>query len=120
MNRDGKNLDSLTARELAVANIFGGYFKNREDTLKNWTENACEIKSVDVADAGSASVTADTSILIHKGTANGTCFGQPVGPVLGTSILRKGRLRVEGGIHDEYARLLIWILDFGLLGSRWG
>ncbi len=89
MNRDGKNLDSLTARELAFVNIFGGYFTNRTDTLKNWTENPCEIKSVDVADAGSVSVTTDTSILVHKGTANGTCFGQEVGPVLGTSIYVK-------------------------------
>ena len=89
MNRDGKKLDSLTARELAFVNIFGGYFTNRADTLKNWTENPCEIKSVDVANAGSVSVTADTSILIHQGTANGTCFGQKVGPVLGTSIYVK-------------------------------
>ncbi len=89
MNRDGKKLDSLTARELAFVNIFGGYFTTRADTLKNWSENPCEIKSVDVADAGSVSVTADTSILIHRGTANGTCFGQEVGPILGTSIYVK-------------------------------
>ncbi|MEP6705561.1 MAG: nuclear transport factor 2 family protein [Acidobacteriota bacterium] len=89
MNRDAKKLDSLTARELAFVNIFGGYFTNRADTLKNWTENPCEIKSVDVTDAASVSVAADTSILIHKGTANGTCFGQEVGPVLGTSIYVK-------------------------------
>ena len=89
MNRDAKLLDSLTARELAFVNIFGGYFTNREDTLKNWSENPCEIKSVDVADASSVSVTDDTSILMHKGTANGTCFGQPVAPILGTSIYVK-------------------------------
>ena len=89
MNRDGKKLDSLTARELAFVNIFGGYFRNREETLKNWTENPCEIKSVDVADATSVQVTNDTSILMHTGTANGTCFGQSVGPVLGTSIYVK-------------------------------
>ncbi|MEO8574305.1 MAG: nuclear transport factor 2 family protein, partial [Pyrinomonadaceae bacterium] len=89
MNRDAKKLDSLTARELAFVNIFGGYFTNRADTLKNWTENPCEIKSVDVTEASSVSVAVDTSILIHKGTANGTCFGQQVGPVLGTSIYVK-------------------------------
>ncbi len=89
MNRDGKKLDGLTARELAFVNIFGGYFTNRADTLKNWTENPCEIKSVDIADAASVSVTNDTSILIHNATANGTCFGQSVGPVLGTSIYVK-------------------------------
>src|SRR5688500_3291245 len=56
MNRDGPMLNNLTARELAFVNIFGGYFTNRADTLKNWTENPCEIKSVDIADAGSVSV----------------------------------------------------------------
>ena len=86
MNRDAAKLDSLTARELAFVNIFGGYFKHRSDTLKNWTENPCEIKSVDVTDATSVSVTDDTAILMHKGTANGTCFGQKVDPILGTSI----------------------------------
>jgi hypothetical protein len=89
MNRDGKKLDSLAARELAFVNIFGGYFTNRADTLKNWTENPCEIKSVDVANPTSGPVTNDTSILMHKGTANGTCFGQRVDPILGTSIYVK-------------------------------
>lgn len=89
MNRDARMLDALTARELAFVNIFGGYFTNRTDTLKDWTENPCEIKSVDVADASSVSVAGDTSILFHKGTANGTCFGQKVGPILGTSIYVK-------------------------------
>ena len=89
MNRDGAKLDALAARELAFVNIFGGYFKNRTDTLKNWTENPCEIKSVDVAEPTSVSVTEDTAILMHKGTANGTCFGQKVDPILGTSIYVK-------------------------------
>lgn len=89
MNRDGKKLDSLTARELAFVNIFGGYFTNRVDTLKNWTENPCEIKSVEVANATSVQVTNDTSILMHRGIANGTCFGQRVDPILGTSIYVK-------------------------------
>lgn len=86
MNRDGVRLDSLVARELAFVNIFGGYFKNRADTLKNWTENPCEITSVEVANPGSVSITDDTSILMHKGIANGTCFGQKVDPILGTSV----------------------------------
>lgn len=86
MNRDAKKLDSLTARELAFVNIFGGYFKNREDTLKNWTENPCEIKSVDVGNATSGPISPDTWILLHNATANGTCFGQKVDPILGTSI----------------------------------
>ncbi|MEO7538744.1 MAG: nuclear transport factor 2 family protein [Pyrinomonadaceae bacterium] len=89
MKRDGKRLDELTARELAFVNIFGGYFTNRAETLKNWTENPCEIKSVDVADPWSVQVASDTAVFIHKGTANGTCFGQKVGPVLGTSIYVK-------------------------------
>jgi hypothetical protein len=89
MSRDAAKLDSLTARELAFVNIFGGYFKNRVDTLKDWTANPCEIKSVDVADATSVSVTDDTAILMHRGTANGTCFGQKVDPILGTSVYVK-------------------------------
>lgn len=89
MNRDGKKLDEMTARELAFVNIFGDHFRNRADTLKNWTENPCEIKSVEVGNATTVSITPDTSVLFHRGTADGTCFGQKVGPILGTSIYVK-------------------------------
>ncbi len=93
MKRDGKTLDELTAKELSFVNIFGGYFANRSDTLKDWSDTKCEITSVGSSDASSISVTDDTSILFHIGGAEGTCFGQQVPPVFGTSIYVK-----DGGV----------------------
>ena len=89
MTRDGKKLAELTAPELAFVNIFGGYYPNREETLKNWTENPCQITRVDVANTLSIAVTNDTSLFFHKGTAEGTCFGKKVGPVYRNSIYVK-------------------------------
>ena len=89
MKRDAKRLEELTAADLAFVNIFGGYFTTRADTLKDWTEHKCEIKSVKSSDATSVAVTGDTSILFHKGTADGTCMGQKIGSVFGTSIYIK-------------------------------
>lgn len=89
MKRDAKRLDELTAGDLAFVNIFGGYFTTRSDTLKDWTEHKCEIKSVKSSDAMSVAVTGDTSILFHKGTADGTCMGQRLSPIFGTSVYVK-------------------------------
>ena len=88
-DRDAKRLEELTAGDLAFVNIFGGYFKNRADTLKDWTQHQCEIKSVKSSDATSVAITGDTSILFHKGTADGSCMGQKIGPIFGTSIYVK-------------------------------
>jgi hypothetical protein len=89
MVRDAAKLDALTAKDLAFVNIFGGYFSNRADTLKNWTEHECKIQSVDSADGSTVAVTGDTSILFHTGSAEGTCYGHEVGAVFGTSIYVK-------------------------------
>lgn len=88
-DKDAKKIEDLTAKDLAFVNIFGAYFANRADTIKDWTEGKCEVKSVSVTDGVVNSLSATVSLMTHKGTADGACFGQKIGPVFGTSVYTK-------------------------------
>jgi len=88
-DKDAKKIEDLIAKDLAFVNIFGAYFANRADTVKDWSEGKCEVKSVSVTDGVVNSFSPTVSILTHKGTADGTCFGQKIGPVFGTSVYVK-------------------------------
>ena len=86
---DAKRLEDLTAREISFINIFGTYFATKADALKNWTGTGCNAKSVSVTDAAGTMLSPTVGILTFKGAADGTCYGQKVGPIWGTSVYVK-------------------------------
>jgi hypothetical protein len=86
---DAKNLEELTARDISFINIFGTYFANKADALKDWTGPGCDAKSVSVTGAAATMLSPTVGILTFKGAADGTCFGQKVGPIWGTSVYVK-------------------------------
>ena len=90
-SRDVKQLEDLTTEDLSFVNIFGTYFATKADTMKDWTEGECEIKSVNVTDGAGTSLSPTVGILTLKGTADGTCYGQELGAVAvyGTSVYLK-------------------------------
>lgn len=88
-NHDGRKIDELTTREISFINIFGTYFATKADALKDWTSPGCDVKSVSIADAMATTLSPTASILTFKGSADGTCFGQKVGPIWGTSVYIK-------------------------------
>jgi hypothetical protein len=91
--KDAKKLEELTTAELSFQNIFGAYFANKADTLKNWTSAYCDIKNVSVADGAGTMLAPNVGILNRTGTAGGTCNGQnlPPVPIYGTSVyVREG------------------------------
>lgn len=91
--KDAKKLDELTTADLSFQNIFGAYFANKADTLKNWTSAYCDIKSVSVADGEGRMLSPNVGILNRTGTAGGTCNGQnlPPVPIYGSSVyVREG------------------------------
>lgn len=91
--KDGKKLEELTTADLSFQNIFGAYFANKADTLKNWTSAYCNIKSVGVADGAGTMLSSNVGILNRTGTVGGTCDGQnlPPVPIYGTSVyVREG------------------------------
>ena len=86
---DGRKLQDLTARDISFINVFGTYLATKSEALKNWSGSGCDVKSVGVTDAASTMLSPTVGILTFKAAANGTCYGQKVGPVWGTSVYVK-------------------------------
>jgi hypothetical protein len=86
---DAKKLEDLTARVISFINIFGTYLATKADALKNWTGAGCDAKSVSVTNAAGTMLSPTVGILTFKGGADGTCYGQKVGPIWGTSVYVK-------------------------------
>jgi ketosteroid isomerase-like protein len=86
---DAKKIADLTARDISFINIFGVHLATKADALKDWSGTYCDVKSVDITDAGGAMLSPTVGILTFKAAADGTCYGQKVGPVWGTSVYVK-------------------------------
>ena len=83
---DAKKIAGLTATDISFINIFGMYLATKADALKNWSGTGCDVRSVSVTDAAGTMLSPTVGILTFKGAADGTCYGQKVGPIWGTSI----------------------------------
>jgi len=86
---DGKKIEELTAKEISFINIFGTFFPTKADAVKEWTATGCNVKSTSVTHAVGTMLSPTVGILTFKGGAEGTCFGQQVPPIWGTSIYVK-------------------------------
>lgn len=86
---DAQKLESLTAKDIAFINIFGTYFGTKAEALKDWTGTGCDVKSVSVSEAKATLLSPTVGILTFRGAADGTCYGQNVGPIRGTSVYVK-------------------------------
>ena len=83
---DAKRIAALTVRNISFINIFGTHLATKADALKNWSGAGCDVKSVTLTDAAATMLSPTVAILTFEATADGTCFGQRVGPVWGSSI----------------------------------
>jgi len=79
----------LTAADVSFINIFGVYLPSEADALKDWSGTGCEVRSVSVTNAVGTMLSPSVGILTFNGGADGTCYGQKVGPIWGTSIYVK-------------------------------
>ncbi len=86
---DAKKLEGLTAKDISFINIFGTYLATKADALKNWSGAGCEVKGVSVTDPVGTMLSPTVGILTFTGSADGTCYGQTVGPIWGTSVYVK-------------------------------
>jgi len=85
-DHDAKGISDLVAEDISFINIFGIYLANKAEALKNWSGTGCDVKSVGVTDAAATMLSPTVGILTFKGAADGTCYGQKVGPIWGTSV----------------------------------
>mgnify|MGYP001495192125 CR=1 FL=1 len=88
-DHDAKRIEELTAKDISFINIFGTYFATKADALRDWTSPGCDVKSVSVTGATATMLSPTVGILTFNGGADGTCFGQKVGPIWGTSVYVK-------------------------------
>jgi hypothetical protein len=86
---EASTIGELTARDISFINIFGTHLATKADALKNRGGAGCDVKSVSVTDAVGTMLSPTVGILTFKGAADGTCYGQKVGPIWGTSIYVK-------------------------------
>jgi hypothetical protein len=87
--KDKAKLEETTHKDLTFVNIMGMVTSPQSAVVKMWVEEKCEVKAVDVTDAHATSLDANTAILTYKGHAEGTCDGQPLGDLWGTTVAIK-------------------------------
>ncbi len=83
---DAKKLEDLTANSLSFIDIYGNSYSNKTDTIRAWAGAICEVKSVGVTDGVATALSPTVKLLMHEGTADGTCYGEKVPAVHGNSI----------------------------------
>ena len=86
---DAKKISDLTARDISFINIFGAHLATKADALKDWSGTYCDVKSISITDAAGTMLSPTVGILTFKAAADGTCYGQKVGPIWGTSVYVK-------------------------------
>ncbi len=88
-DRDTRRMDGLLAANVQFINIFGIHLATKAEALNNWSGKGCDVKSVALTDAAAAMLSPKVGILTFHARADGTCFGQKVGPVWGSSVYVK-------------------------------
>jgi hypothetical protein len=88
-DRDTTRMDGLLAANVQFINIFGIHLATKAEALKNWSGKGCDVKSVALTDAAATMLSPSVGILTFHARADGTCFGQKVGPVWSSSIYVK-------------------------------
>lgn len=85
-DRDAKRIDGLIATHVQFINIFGTHLATKAEALKNWSGQGCDVTAVRLTDARATMLSPAVGILTFHASADGTCFGQKVGPIWGSSI----------------------------------
>jgi hypothetical protein len=88
-DHDAKRMDALTTTNMQFINIFGIHLATKAEALKNWSGEGCNVKTISLTDAAATMISPTVGILTFHASADGTCFGQKVGPVWGSSIYVK-------------------------------
>jgi hypothetical protein len=86
---DTKQMADQTASHISFINIFGTYFANKTGALKDWSKPYCDVKSINITDPAGTMLSPTVGILTFKAAADGTCYGQKIGAVWGTSVYVK-------------------------------
>ena len=84
-----KKIADMTADDISFINIFGVYLSNKADALRDWSGTYCDVKNVGFSDTTATMLSSTVGILTFKAIPDGTCYGQKVGPIWGSSVYVK-------------------------------
>jgi hypothetical protein len=84
---DAKPLEENLSKDFLY--VSGQGRMNKAETIKAWAESKCDVKSYSLVDAKSVSLNATTALLTFRGNASGTCNGQPIHNLWGTTLFVK-------------------------------
>ena len=88
--KDAKKLEELTTKDILFVDVIGAWTSGQANVIKGWTDMKCEgITKVSYTEGFASALSPTVEILTGKGTADGTCYGQKVGAVYGTSVYVK-------------------------------
>ena len=88
--QDAKTLQETTAPEMGFVDVTGHATFSQADVIKMWTTGKCDIKSTGpVNGKATFSITPTVAILTYKGLADGTCEGEKLLDLWGTTIAIK-------------------------------
>lgn len=87
--RDAAGLEATVTKDIAFVDVFGNFARNRSEAIKAWTGPKCEIKSAGPSNGHAVSISPTVALLTYRGDADGTCEGQKLGPLWGTTVFVK-------------------------------
>ncbi|HLA95660.1 MAG TPA: nuclear transport factor 2 family protein [Pyrinomonadaceae bacterium] len=85
--QDAKPLEQELSKDFVAVSSTGR--TDKAATIKEWTESKCDVKSYSLTDAKSVSLNATTALLTFRGNAEGTCGGEPLSNLWGTTLFIK-------------------------------
>lgn len=99
-----KNKDSKPFMAALSANsvmVDGTGVSGKQDVVKNMAAMPCDVKSYELSDWKLTMLDADAALVTYKGTADGTCGGQPIPPVWASSIFVRQGGKWKAAFHQE-------------------
>lgn len=78
MAHDAERIDALTTADMSFVNIFGTYLPNKAAAIKEWTSQACDVKSFTLTNGVGTSISPTVGILTVTGSVEGTCGEQDI------------------------------------------
>ena len=76
-----RSITDLTAPNISFINIFGVYLATKSDAMQDWSGPYCDVSSLSLTDAAGTMLSPTVGVLTFKAAADGTCYGQKVGPI---------------------------------------
>ncbi len=88
-DHDGARMAKLFGPEVQFIDIFGNHIGSRDEALKAWSGEGCEVSGFTFNGAKATMLGPDFGVLTYRAVYDAKCFGQDVWPIWGTAFYVK-------------------------------